>query len=96
MGIRLDRLLGDRIRSGAIVLPASIIFGRFLDMIFGIAKPLSGSMTAVAILLALAALVAIDDLLNLFGISTTDKLVARIRGVVGIAVAIAAIFCCPE
>ena len=76
---------------GAVVLPAGIIFGRFLDTVFGIAKPLSGSMTAVAVLLALAALVAINGLLNLVGISATDKLVARIRGVFGIAVAIAAI-----
>jgi len=34
----------------AIVFPAGIIIGRILDVIFGAARPLSGSMTAVAAL----------------------------------------------
>jgi uncharacterized membrane protein HdeD (DUF308 family) len=88
----LTGLLAIAFGVGAVALPASIILGRFLDMLFGIAKPLSGSMTAVAILLALAALVVIDGFLNLLGISASDKLVARVRGVVGTSVAIAAIF----
>jgi hypothetical protein len=39
------------------------------------------------------ALVAVDGLINLFGAGLIDKSVARIRGVAGIAVAIAAVFC---
>lgn len=39
----------------AVVLPADILFGRILDVIFGIAKPLSGGMTTVAALLAFVA-----------------------------------------
>jgi hypothetical protein len=42
------------------VLPAGIMFGRIWDVIFGVAKPPSGNMTAVAALLALVALVAVD------------------------------------
>ena len=76
----------------AIALPANIMFGRILDVIFGKAKPLSGGMTAVAALLALVALVAIDGLVNLFGTAVMDKRASRIRGVVGVAVAVAAIF----
>ncbi len=62
-------------------------------MIFGKAKPLSGSVTAVAALLALVALVAIGGLLNLFGTGTTNQNGARARGVLAIAVATAAVFC---
>lgn len=60
-------------------------------MIFGNAKPLSGSMAAVAALLGLVALVAVDGLLNLFGVGVVDKHAARIRGLAGVAVAIAAV-----
>ena len=76
----------------AVVFPANIMFGRILDVILGRAKPLSGSMTAVAALLALVALVAIDGLLNLFGAGMMSQRATRLRGVVGVAVAIAAIF----
>ena len=76
----------------AVVFPANIMFGRILDVILGRAKPLSGSMTAVAALLALAALVAIDGLLYLFGARMMSQRATRLRGVVGVAVAIAAIF----
>lgn len=77
---------------GAVALPAHIMFGRILDVIFGQAKPLSGGMTAVAALLALVALVAIDGLVHLFGTGVMDKRASRIRGIVGVAVAIAAVF----
>jgi uncharacterized membrane protein HdeD (DUF308 family) len=77
---------------GAVALPAHIMFGRILDVIFGQAKPLSGGMTAVAALLALVALVAIDGLVNLFGTGVMDKRASRIRGIVGVATAIVAIF----
>jgi len=76
----------------AIVFPAGIMFSRLLDVIFGVAKPLSGSMTAVATMLALVALVAIDGLANLIGTGVMDKRGARIRGVIGVATGIAAIF----
>jgi uncharacterized membrane protein HdeD (DUF308 family) len=76
----------------AVALPAHIMFGRILDVIFGKAKPLSGGMTAVAALLALVAVVAIDGLVNLFGSGVMDKRASRIRGIVGVAVTIAAIF----
>ena len=76
----------------AVVLPANILFGRILDVIFDIAKPLSVGMTAVAALLALVALVAVDGLVNLFGTGVMDKRYSRIRGIVGVAVAIAAVF----
>jgi uncharacterized membrane protein HdeD (DUF308 family) len=75
-----------------IAFPAGIMFSRLLDVIFGVAKPLSGSMTAVAAMLALVALVAVDGLANLFGTGVMDKRGARIRGVIGAATAIAAIF----
>lgn len=68
------------------------MFSRLLDVIFGVAKPLSGSMTAVAAMLALVALVAVDGLANLFGTGVMDKRGARIRGVIGVATGIAAIF----
>jgi hypothetical protein len=76
----------------AIALPARIMFQGILDLIFGKAKTLSGGMTVVAALLALVALVAVDGLVNLFGTGVMDKRVARLRGVVGVAVAIAAVF----
>jgi uncharacterized membrane protein HdeD (DUF308 family) len=76
----------------AIAFPAGIIFSRLLDVIFGMAKPLSGGMTAVAAMLALVALVAVDGLTNLFGTGVMDKRGARIRGVIGVATALAAIF----
>jgi len=77
---------------GAVVLPAGIMFGRILDVIFGVARPLSASMTAVAAVLALVALVAVDSLVNLFGTGVMDKRASRIRGVVGVATLIAAVF----
>lgn len=73
------------------MLPGRIMFGRILDVIFGEAKPLSGSMTAVAIFLALIALVAIDGLINLVGPTTKGKQGNRLRGALGIAVAAAAV-----
>ena len=76
----------------AVALPAGIMFGRTLDVIFGQAKRLSGSMSAVAALLAIVALVAIDGLVHVFGKDGQDKRISRFRGVVGVAVAIAAIF----
>lgn len=76
----------------AVVLPAGIMFGRILDVIFGENKSPSGSMTAVAVLLALVALVAIDALINVFGQGVMDKRASRIRGLVGVAVVIAAVF----
>lgn len=77
----------------AVLLPARIMFSRILDVVFGTAKPLSGSLTAVAALLALVALVAIDGLLNLLGTGLMEKQSAsRTRGVAGIAVAVAAVF----
>lgn len=76
----------------AMMLPARIMSGRLLDVILGTAKPLSGSMTAVAGLLALVALVAIDGLLNLLGKGVMDRRVGRVRGVIGVATAIAAVF----
>jgi uncharacterized membrane protein HdeD (DUF308 family) len=75
----------------AIAFPAKIMFSRLVDVIFGVAKPLSGSMTAVAAMLALVALVAVDGLANLFGTGVMDKRGARIRGVIGVATGIAAI-----
>jgi uncharacterized membrane protein HdeD (DUF308 family) len=76
----------------AVLLPAAILTARLLDVIFGVAKPLSGSFTAVAAFLALVALVLIDGLLSLFGKAVTGKHASTIRGVVGLAVAIIAIF----
>jgi uncharacterized membrane protein HdeD (DUF308 family) len=88
----LTVLLAFAFGIAAVVFPANIMFGRILDVILGRAKPLSGSMTAVAALLALVALVAIDGLLNLFGAGMMSQRATRLRGVVGVAVAIAAIF----
>lgn len=75
-----------------IVLTPDILFSRILDLIFGEAKPFSASMTAVAALFALIAVVAIDGLVNLLEPGVMGKRAARIRGVVGIAVVIAAVF----
>jgi len=86
----LTGLLAFAFGMAAVVFPANIMFGRILDVILGRAKPLSGSMTAVA---ALLALVAIDGLLNLFGAGMISQRATRLRGVGGVAVAIAAIFC---
>jgi hypothetical protein len=60
--------------------PAEIMFRRILDVIYGNAKPLSGSMVAVAALLGFVALVAVDGLLNLFGVGVIDQHADRIRG----------------
>ena len=76
----------------AIFLPAQIMVLRITDLIFGTAKPFSGSMTAVAVLLALVAAVAIDGLVNLFGTGVIDKRASKIRGIVGIAIAVVAVF----
>jgi uncharacterized membrane protein HdeD (DUF308 family) len=77
----------------AILLPARVVMIRVLDVVFGLPKPQSGSITAIAALLALVALVAIDGLLNLFHAGVMEeKRGSRIRGVVGIAVAVAVIF----
>src|SRR5260370_11563954 len=76
----------------AVLLPFNIMFRRILDVIFGETKPVSGSMTAVAVMLALVALVAVDGLINLFGAGVMNKRAARIRGVVGVAGSLAAIF----
>lgn len=76
---------------GLIVLPARIMFGRILDIIFGVAKPLSGGLTAIAALLSLLALVALDGLVHLFGAGVRDNRVTRLRGVLGVAVAVAAL-----
>jgi uncharacterized membrane protein HdeD (DUF308 family) len=88
----LTGLLAFAFGIAAVAFPANIMFGRILDVILGRAKPLSGSMTAVAALLALVALVAFDGLLNLFGAGMMSQRATRLRGVVGVAVAIAAIF----
>jgi uncharacterized membrane protein HdeD (DUF308 family) len=88
----LSGLLAFAFGIAAVYFPANIMFRRIIDVIFGEAKPLSGGTTAVAALLALVALVAVDGLINLFGEGLIDKSVARIRGTAGIAVAIAAVF----
>jgi uncharacterized membrane protein HdeD (DUF308 family) len=88
----LTGLLAFALGLAAVVLPARIMFERILYVIVGKAKPLSGDMTAVAALLALIALVAADGLLNLFGSGIMATRATRIRGVAGVAVAIAAIF----
>lgn len=88
----LNGLLAFAFGIAAVYFPAEIMFRRILDVIFGDAKPPSVSMTAVSALLALVALVAVDGLLNLFGVGVIDKHAARIRGLAGVAVAIAALF----
>ena len=75
----------------AVSFPAAIMFGRILDVTFGQAKRYSGSMTAVAALLAIIALVATDGLVHLFGAEVKGKRITRFRGVVGVAVAVIAI-----
>jgi uncharacterized membrane protein HdeD (DUF308 family) len=76
----------------AILLPARVVMIRMLDVVFRLAKPPSGSMVAIAALLALVALIAIDGLLNLFHAGIMEeKRGSRIRGVIGIAVAVAVI-----
>jgi len=52
----LTGLLAFGLGIAAILLPARIMFSRILDVIFGEAKPVSGSMTAIAVLLGLVAL----------------------------------------
>lgn len=88
----LSGLLAIAFGVAAIVLPVQILSARVLDLIFGLTKPFSASMSAVAALLALVALVAIDGLVNLFGTGMAVKRASIIRGVVGVAVAIAAVF----
>jgi uncharacterized membrane protein HdeD (DUF308 family) len=88
----LTGLLAFAFGVAAVFFPADIMFRRILDVIFGRARPLSGSLTGVAALLALVAVVLIDGLLNLFGTGTTDKPVRRLRGAVGVAVAAVATF----
>jgi uncharacterized membrane protein HdeD (DUF308 family) len=88
----LTGLMAIAFGAAVIVLPVQILSARILDLIFGVAKPLSASMTAVAALLALVALVAIDGLVSLLGTGVIVKRASIIRGVVGVAVAIAAIF----
>src|SRR5579863_873833 len=73
----------------AVAFPAGMMFGRILDVIFGQAKRYSGSMTAVAALLALVAWVAIDGLVHLFGTGAQNNRTARLRGAAGVAIAIA-------
>jgi uncharacterized membrane protein HdeD (DUF308 family) len=88
----LAGLLAFAFGIAAVGLPAGIMFQRFLDVISGQAKPLSGGMTAVAALLALGALVAIDGLLHLFGAGVIGKWTAGLRGVAGIAFVAAVVF----
>ncbi len=76
----------------AVLLPTDTMVKRIVDVIFGHAKPLSGHMTAVAAVLALVAVVAIDGLVNLFGGGVLHKSASRIRGIVGVVVALAAVF----
>ena len=86
----LTGVLGIAFGIAAVALPAGILSARILDAIFGVAKPFSASMTAVAALLALVALVAIDGMMNLFG-AATDKRASRVRGVLGLVIAVTAI-----
>ena len=88
----LSGLLAFVFGIAAVIFPGSIMFGRMLDVIFGDTKPLSGGITAVSALLALVAVAAFDGLINLFSAGPTDKTVARIRGLVGVALATAAVF----
>jgi uncharacterized membrane protein HdeD (DUF308 family) len=88
----LAGLLAFAFGIAAVLLPADIMFQRFLDVISGHSKPLSGGMSAVAALLLLGALVAIDGLLHLFGAGIIGKWSAGLRGVAGIAVVAAVVF----
>ncbi|HXY02095.1 MAG TPA: hypothetical protein VEI49_00895 [Terriglobales bacterium] len=71
----------------AVVLPTGIMFGRILGVISRVAEPLSGSMAAVASLLV--GLIAVDGLVNLFGMDVVDKRTARVRGIIGVVTATA-------
>jgi len=75
----------------AVAYPAGIMFGRILDVSFGQAKRYSGSMTAVAALMAIVALVAIDGLVHLYGTDVKGERISRFRGVAGVVVAVVAI-----
>jgi uncharacterized membrane protein HdeD (DUF308 family) len=75
----------------AVAFPAGIMFGRIVDVVFRDAKRYSGSMSAVATLLALVAWAAIDGLVHLFGKGAQDKRTAKLRGIAGVIVATAAI-----
>lgn len=75
----------------AVAFPAGIMLGGTLDVVFGQAQRYSGSMTAVAALLAIVALVAVDGLVHLLGTNMKDKRIGRFRGVAGVAVALLAI-----
>ena len=75
----------------AVAFPAGIMFGRILDVTFGQAKRYSGSITAVAALLAIVALAAIDGLVHLYGTDVKGKRITRFRGVAGVTVAVVAI-----
>ena len=88
----LGGLLAFAFGIAAVLLPAGIMFQRFLDVISGHSKPLSGGMSAVAALLVLGVLVAVDGLLHLFGAGVIGKWSAGLRGVAGIAVAAAVVF----
>jgi uncharacterized membrane protein HdeD (DUF308 family) len=75
----------------AVGFPAGVMFGRILDVTFGQAKRYSGSMTAVAALLAIVALAAIDGLVHLYGTDVKGKRITRFRGIAGVVVAVVAI-----
>ena len=88
----LSGLLAFAFGIAIVYLPTQIMFRRILDVIFGDAKQMSGGMTAVGALLALVAVVASDGLINLFGAGVMNKSASRIRGMAGVAGAIAALF----
>ncbi len=88
----LTGLLAIAFGTAAVVLPADILAARILDVILGVDKRFSGSVSAVAALLALVAVVGTDGLVNLLGPGVMGKRTSRIRGVAGVAVAIAVIF----
>lgn len=85
-------LLAIAFGTAAIVLPIGIMSVRFLDLVFGVAKPLSAGMTAVASLLALVALVAVDGLVHLFAPGAKSRRASTARGIIGVAVLATAIF----
>ena len=72
----------------AVTFPAGIMFSRVLDISFGQAKRDSGSMTAVAALLAIVALLVVDGLAHLFGKDGKDKRITKFRAVAGVVVAV--------
>ena len=88
----LSGLLAFAFGIAVVYFPAQVMFRRILDVIFGDAQHTSRGMTAVAALLALVALVAADGLINLFGSGVINKSAARIRGIAGVVVAVAALF----